>query len=50
MTEHSCRFYGKNAKLGYISNRVNSYSMNPQAWDKVQKKYNIDCGWSYCIL
>ena len=34
-------FYGKNAKVGYISNRVNSYSMNPQTWNKVQKKYNL---------
>lgn len=34
-------FYGTNAKVGYISNRVNSYSMNPQTWDKVRKKYNL---------
>ncbi len=34
-------FYGENAKIGYISNRVNSYSMNPQTWNKVQKKYNL---------
>lgn len=34
-------FYGKNTKVGYISNRVNSYSMDPQSWDKVQKKYNF---------
>jgi hypothetical protein len=34
-------FYGKNAKIGYISNRVNSYSMNPQTWNKVKKKYNM---------
>lgn len=34
-------FYGKNNKVGYISNRVNSYSMNPQTWDKVQKEYNL---------
>lgn len=34
-------FYGTNIKVGYISNRVNSYSMNPQTWEKVQKKYNL---------
>lgn len=39
--QHVVDFYGADAKLGYISNRVNSYSMNPQTWDKVQKKYNI---------
>ncbi|CAH8286313.1 hypothetical protein EV196_106253 [Mariniflexile fucanivorans] len=38
---HVVEFYGTDAKLGYISNRVNSYSTNPQAWNKVQKKYNI---------
>lgn len=38
---HVVEFYGQEAKLGYISNRVNSYSINPQAWNKVQKKYNI---------
>lgn len=37
-------FYGENAKIGYISNRVNSYSMNPQTWVKVQKKYNVIMG------
>lgn len=35
------KFYGKDAKLGYIPNRVNSYSVNPQYWDKVDKKYNM---------
>lgn len=34
-------FYGTNIKVGYISNRVNSYCMNPQTWDIVQKKYNL---------
>jgi hypothetical protein len=35
------QFYGENSKIGYISNRVNSYSMSPQTWDKVQKRYNM---------
>jgi hypothetical protein len=34
-------FYGKDAKLGYLYNRVNSYSMNPHSWEKVYKKYGI---------
>ena len=34
-------FYGKDAKLGYLSNRVNSYSMDPHSWEKVYKKYGI---------
>ncbi len=35
------KFYGKGAKLGYIPNRVNSYSVNPHYWDKVDKEYNM---------
>lgn len=35
------KFYGKDAKFGYIPNRINSYSVNPQYWDKVDKKYNM---------
>ncbi|WP_298535555.1 hypothetical protein [uncultured Algibacter sp.] len=35
------KFYGADAKLGYLSNRVNSYSMNPHSWEKVYKKYGI---------
>lgn len=34
-------FYGDSIKLGYISNRVNSYSINPQTWIKVDSEYNI---------
>jgi len=38
---HVVDFYGDDAKIGYISNRVHSYSMNPETWNKVQKKYNM---------
>ncbi len=38
---HVEKFYGTNAKIAYISNRVHSYSINPQAWNDVQEKYNI---------
>tara|TARA_R110000868_G_scaffold91812_4_gene254427 strand:+ start:10051 stop:10464 length:414 start_codon:yes stop_codon:yes gene_type:complete len=34
-------FYGNDIKLGYISNRIHSYSIDPQSWEKVDKKYNI---------
>ncbi|MFB9056572.1 hypothetical protein ACFFU9_07410 [Mariniflexile ostreae] len=34
-------YYGKNKSIGYISNRVNSYSMNPHNWNKVYDIYNI---------
>ena len=29
------------AKLGYIPNRINSYSVNPHYWDKADKIYNM---------
>jgi hypothetical protein len=35
------KHYGLNAKLGYISNRIYSYSSEPQSWDKIDKKYGI---------
>jgi hypothetical protein len=34
-------FYDEGIKLGYISNRVNSYSINPQTWEKVDTEYNV---------
>jgi len=34
------KYYGENFKLAYMSNRVNSYSIEPQSWVKFQKKYN----------
>ena len=37
-------FYGNNARVGYISNRVHSYSMNPNTWGKVHEKYNLIIG------
>ncbi|MDO5987681.1 hypothetical protein Q4Q39_09750 [Flavivirga amylovorans] len=33
-------FYDKKDKLGYISNRINSYSVDPQIWAKVEKYNN----------
>jgi len=34
-------FYGNDIKLGYISNRINSYSVDPYSWKKVDKKYGV---------
>ncbi|MCF7559968.1 hypothetical protein L3X39_04905 [Sabulilitoribacter multivorans] len=34
-------YYGKDAQLGYISNRVNSYSMDPHTWNQVLDEYNM---------
>ncbi len=30
-------FYGEDDKIGYISNRINSYSVDPQVWTKAQR-------------
>lgn len=32
-------FYGKDAKLAYLSNRINSYSLDPHCWGKLEKHY-----------
>ena len=37
-------FYGTNAKVGYISNRINSYSSDPKTWDLVDKEFGIIVG------
>ncbi|WP_339916503.1 hypothetical protein [Yeosuana marina] len=34
-------YYGDNSQLGYISNRVHSYSMDPYSWQKVDQKYGV---------
>jgi len=33
--------YGDKKSLIYLSNRVNSYSIEPQSWLKFDKKYNL---------
>ena len=35
------KFYGKDARIGYISNRTNNYSIDPQNWIKSQQDYNF---------
>lgn len=35
------KFYGENEKIGFISNRINAHSVDPQNWVKVQKEYNF---------
>lgn len=34
-------FYGSDTKVGFISNRINGYSVEPQNWQKVEKEYNL---------
>ncbi|GAA4281903.1 hypothetical protein [Gaetbulibacter aestuarii] len=35
------KYYGEDSRIGYIPNRVNSYSVNPHYWARVDKQYNI---------
>lgn len=35
------KFYGKNVQVGFISNRINHYSVDPQNWVKLEKKYTF---------
>jgi len=39
--EKLIEYYGSGIKLGYISNRVNSYSVDPQSWKRTEKTYNL---------
>lgn len=41
IVETILKYYGKNVKICYISNRINSYSSNPVLWAKVLKKYDV---------
>lgn len=34
-------YYGEDVKLGFISNRINPYSIDPNNWVKVENKYSI---------
>lgn len=34
-------FYGKGVKVGWISNRLHSYSIDPQSWIKFHEHYNF---------
>lgn len=33
--------YGKDAKVAYIANRINAYSIDPQNWLRLENEYNI---------
>lgn len=35
------KYYGEHARIGYISNRTNNYSIDPQNWIKSQEDYNF---------
>ncbi|SFZ91955.1 hypothetical protein SAMN05428642_102449 [Flaviramulus basaltis] len=41
ITNSILQHYGKNCKVGYISNRINSYSFEPDIWSKFFEKYNF---------
>lgn len=41
VAEIASKYYGENNKIVYISNRVNSYSIEPQSWLKFDKEYNF---------
>lgn len=34
-------YYGENKKLGFISNRINSYSLDPQLYNKIDETFGI---------
>lgn len=34
-------FYDEGVKIGFISNRINHFSVDPSNWTKIEKKYNF---------
>lgn len=34
-------YYGNNPKIGYISNRINSYSIDPRLWTQFHDTYDM---------
>jgi hypothetical protein len=34
-------FYGTKAKIAYIANRINDYSIDPQNWIKIEQQYDL---------
>ena len=44
------KYYRKDAKLGFIYNRVNRHSVDPQNWIKLEKKsHNYNCIYNSCL-
>ena len=41
LVEILLKHYGDNCRVGYISNRINPYSTEPQNWAKFTKNYDI---------
>ena len=41
VADSALNYYGENIKIAYISNRINSYSIEPQSWLKFEQKYNF---------
>jgi len=33
------KFYANDSKIGFISNRINHYSVSPSNWTKIEEKY-----------
>jgi len=34
-------FYGNDSEIGFISNRINHYSVDPYNWTKMEEKYKL---------
>ncbi|MCL5128465.1 hypothetical protein [Algibacter sp. L4_22] len=34
-------FYGEDAKVGFISNKINNYSVDPNNWVRTLTEYNF---------
>ncbi len=34
-------YYGKNRKIGFISNRINAYSLDPHLYNRIDKEFDM---------
>lgn len=41
LINHLVLYYGEDIRIGYLTNRVNSYSIEPQSWIKFEKEYGF---------
>ncbi len=41
LTQELIGFYGGNVKLGFIANRINSYSTDPNSYNRIDEEYDV---------
>ncbi|WP_100615430.1 hypothetical protein [Confluentibacter citreus] len=42
-------YYGKDRKIGFISNRINPYSLDPHVYNKIDQEFNMIAASAYVV-